>query len=242
MPTSVESNIAFLRAWQKILTGDSFDLDYHMTWEHFNDPGHMQISKTIYEDMKSLADIDLNGLISCQTQRSFFPTGLPMTAMARTLWKKEHTFEEISDDYFASAFGPEWELARTYLTKLGETFDPVYMRSEKPIVSEEAVERLAKVPQVIDDFVPVIEQSMKLDNPCWAQSWKYLKHHGTICKKLVPALTARAKGEDELATKLCLELIDLVWELQPEIHDAMDVWVYAEQWLRFGKFTLPEKG
>ncbi len=241
MPAGVDLNIAFLSAWQKLFSGDSFDFDYHMTWEHFNDPGYMQISNTIAEDVKALKDIDLNGLISCQTERAFFPTGLPMVAMGRTLWNSALRFDDIAADYFKSAFGPDWELCRAYLTLLGELFDPVYLRSEKPIVSTEAAERLAKIPAMIQSFAEVIERNIGSENPCWKQSWTYLKYHAEICTAMVPAFTARAMDDEALALSRCKELIELVWKLEPEIHEVMDVWVFAEQWLRFGKFNLPEK-
>lgn len=79
--TSVAKNTAFLNAWQKIFRGDSFDFDYHMGSNQQADPGQHEISNILYQDIVNLKKIGLNGFISCQVQRSFFPTGLAMTVL-----------------------------------------------------------------------------------------------------------------------------------------------------------------
>ncbi|HEY3298629.1 MAG TPA: DUF4838 domain-containing protein [Armatimonadota bacterium] len=239
MPSSVESNVAFLAAWQKMFAGDSFDFDYHLMWEHYNDPGYGEISETLSEDIKGLKDIGLNGFISCQTQRSYLPTGLPMVAMGLTLWNSSLDFESIAADYFKSAFGPDAALCRTYMDKLTELFDPVYMRAEKPTVSAEAAERLGRVSGVVAEFAPVIERNMTSANACWSQSWTYLKYHGQICVALAKTLEARAKDDKENADSLREELIDLLWKIEPEIHSVMDVWVFIKYWLLPTKFGFP---
>jgi len=94
-PRNIDENVSFLKAWQKIFTGDSFDFDYHLMWAHYSDPGYFDISRIIYEDIRNLKNIGLNGLISCQIQRVFFPTGLPVYVMAHTLWNDSLCFGNI---------------------------------------------------------------------------------------------------------------------------------------------------
>lgn len=45
-PKNIEENLAFLREWQKIFKGDSFDFDYHLMWAHYADPGYMKIARS----------------------------------------------------------------------------------------------------------------------------------------------------------------------------------------------------
>ncbi|MGM9625442.1 MAG: DUF4838 domain-containing protein, partial [Eubacteriales bacterium] len=105
MPRSVAENVARLRRWQKSFNGDSFDFDYHMMWDDYNDPGSIKCAKMLHEDMKNLKKIGLNGMNSCQTQREFFPTSLPMLAMGETLWNRDVVFSDIARTYFNAAFG-----------------------------------------------------------------------------------------------------------------------------------------
>ncbi|MBQ4290359.1 MAG: DUF4838 domain-containing protein, partial [Clostridia bacterium] len=82
---SLAANLSQLRRWQQCFRGDSFIYDYHLMYAHFNDPGYEKCAKNLFEDMRSLPDIGLNGMISCQLLRSYFPTGLPAAAMAAAL-------------------------------------------------------------------------------------------------------------------------------------------------------------
>lgn len=226
-PRDVRSNLAFLRAWQEIFQGDSFDFDYHLMWDHLSDPGHMQISRTIGADMKALRDIGLNGFVSCQVQRLFLPTGLPMTVMARTLWNRTADIESVTNDYFASAFGPDGTACRTYLERLSALFDPPYLRGERPEGDKDAAKNLTAVPEHIRAFQPVIEKNCSLSEPSWARSWQYLRHHAEITSALAQSLAAKASGDAEQAQALWAKTLELVWRKEPEIHPVLDCWLFA---------------
>jgi len=196
-PSSVEQNIAFLKAWQKDFRGDSFDFDYHLLWAHNRDAGGMAIARVICDDTKALKDIGLNGFVSCQVQRAFFPTGLPMTALGRGLWSRDCDFDKLAADYFKAAYGPEAAAARRYLDELSELFDQAYLRGEKPKENPESAEQFARAAAAIDAFAPTIERNIGLDNQCWAKSWSYLKLHAGMAKLLAGAFESRARGKDD---------------------------------------------
>ncbi len=121
-PTSVEGNLAFLKAWQELFQGDSFDFDYHFMWAHFRDPGYYNIADILHKDIQNLVNIGLNGFISCQTQRAFFPTGLGMYTMGKTLWNRDLDFDSIKEEYFSAAYGKDGSLVSEYLRKLSVLF------------------------------------------------------------------------------------------------------------------------
>jgi hypothetical protein len=225
-PKTVEENVAFLKAWQKQFAGDSFDFDYHLVWDQYNDPGFTQTAEIIHEDMKGLRDLGLGGMMSCQGQRAFFPTGLPMMAMGWTLWSRDLPFEFVSEEYYRAAFGPDWALCRDYLPTLTELFDPVYMRGEKPVVSEEAVEKLGRVSGVISGFLPVIERNLASENACWARSWFYLRHHAEVCRLLAAAYEARARDDKTSAREAWEKVKQYVRENEMMLHPAFDLWFF----------------
>ena len=225
-PKTVEENVAFLKAWQDRFPGDSFDFDYHLVWDQYNDPGFTQTSRIIYEDMKGLRDLGLRGLMSCQAQRAFFPTGLPMTAMGRALWDRDLDFDALADDHFLSAYGSDGRLCREYLRKLTDLFDPVYMRGEKPAVSEEAAEKLHKVGRLARDFMPAIKRNLRLPDECRAQSWIYLKHHARICVLLAKAYEARARDDKAAAHEAWEKVKQYVRENESVLHPVFDVFFF----------------
>ena len=227
MPRDVDANVALLKSWQASFPGDSFDFDYHLMWDHLNDPGHTDISATISEDMKNLSSIGINGYVSCQIQRIFLPTGLAMTTMGRTLWNTQTRFHDLSEDYFRSAFGEDGPEAWAYLRKLSSLFDPVYMRGEKPGTEAEAARRFASVPEFVESFRPTIEKNANAANACHAKSWFYLNHHADITCSLARALQAQAEGDDGKARALWIETRNMGFEKEPEIHAVFDAWLFA---------------
>ena len=77
--------------------------------------------------MKSLG---LNGLISCQVQRAFLPTGFPVYLMGKLLWNDKLSFDEVAEDYFLNAFGQQGENAMNIL-KISPVFPLLYSQKKK---------------------------------------------------------------------------------------------------------------
>jgi len=226
-PHSVEENLAFLKAWQKGFPGDSFDFDYHMMWDHFKDLGYAAVADILAQDMRGLRNIGINGMVSVQVQRAFFPSGLPMTAMGRVLWDRDVPYTKVVSDYYASAFGPDGKAARKYLEKLTELFDPVYIRGEKPAVDPAAARRFRKIEGVISRFRPTIERNAHSESECWEKSWDYLRHHAAICETLAPALEARARGDKPAARAAWEETKQYALANEAIIHPALDVYFFV---------------
>lgn len=233
-PRSVAENIGFLRAWQADFNGDSFDFDYHMMWDHLRDPGYIPVAKILWQDVRGLRDLGLNGYVSCQLQRAFFPTGLPMTVMGRTLWNRDVGYDEIADDYFAAAFGPDGKLAKEYLESISFLFDPPYLRGETPKVCPENADSLAKVADVVDKFMPTIERNIaslvgpghhgpaQQCNACWAKSWFYLKHSAEICKLFAAAAEEMARDNTDAGRVLWEDTKRYVREHEADLHQVLD--------------------
>jgi hypothetical protein len=198
-PEDIAENLAFLQNWQAVFTGDSFDFDYHYWRDHYNDPGDYQTAETLYRDIRHLKGIGLNGLMSCQVQRAFFPSGLGMTVMGRALWDGHADFNEIAREHFAQTFGPEGELARRYCAQLSGLFDPRYFRGELECCDDQAAERFASIRPLIQNFQPVITRNLTLPDACWAQSWCYLQLHAEMAEQLAEIGEALALGQAQLA-------------------------------------------
>lgn len=226
-PSSVDENVAFLKAWQHDFAGDSFDFDYHMMWDHHKDFGYTAISRVLSEDVKGLRDIGINGYVSCQVQRAFLPTGLPMTVMGWSLWRSDLDYDRIADDYFAAAFGPDGAKARSYLERISTLMDPVYVRGEKPAVDKHSAEQFARIPALLDDFAPTVQHNLALENVCWAKSWSYLAYHAQMCRMFAAALEARARGNQSVAADRWEELRNYVWREEMQIHPVLDVFEFV---------------
>jgi len=229
-PESVGENLAWMRRWRKQFDGDGFDFDYHFMWDHFCDPGYYDMARTLFKDMQNLDKVGLNGMVSCQNQRVFLPTGLGMTAMAAALWDKNADFDTVAKSYFRDAFGEDAQVVEAYMKALSAAFDPVYMRGEKPTANPENAAKLASVPTLLDQHAGLIESRMNDTGLPYSvrASWRYLYFHSQICRKYALTYQRAAEGRMEEAAALLEELKSFAWSLEPEVHhvfDAYEFWV-----------------
>ena len=219
MPSSVEENLARLRSWQEDqLSGDSFDFDYHLMWDHYFDPGYYECARILHSDMANLGKIGLRGMISCQTQRASLPTGLPMYAMAKALWNKDSTFEEVSRDYFTSAFGEYADKVENYLSTLSTLFNAPYLRAELPSDPEGMRENCLKAKATVESFTNEYIIPHKDDNA----SWNKLYYHSSICLLYADTIIEYLCGDEEDRTHAKDKLNAHVNKMLPYIHESFD--------------------
>ena len=227
-PGEVEEVYALLKEWQDVYSGDSFDYDYHLMWDHFYDPGYYGIAKTIYDDMQALETIGINGMMSCQLSRAAFPTNLPLHIMAETLWDKDCDFEEKALEYFVSAFGPDGEAVMEYMKALSENFDPYYNRQcfktgVAPYGKEERLAKLKKARAILVAFEPVIKKNLETAHCAAVEaSWKYLEVHAEYCQELLKPVVANANGNTEDRDKFVDEFDEYVKLLPTRVSKIFD--------------------
>lgn len=226
-PKNVAENVAFLRGWQAMFSGDSFDFDYHLMWDHFNDPGYTSTARILGEDARRLKLIGLNGYMSCQLQRIFFPTALPMVVLGQTLWNDTASFEDISRDFYDASFGADGSKVQEYLATLSALFYPPYLRGERPVIDAESAAGFSKVEEVVRAFKSVIAANQAATTGAQARSWEILDIHGTYCIKLAAALRARAEGDQESAQAVWKELVQFVWDQEDILQPVLDTFLFV---------------
>ena len=223
-PKDPDGNTAFLSAWKEVFAGDCIDFEYHYLWDHYKDPGYTDIVQVLHQDIRSLEALGIDGWMSCQTQRAFFPNGLGACVTGWSLWNRDRQLEEMSRDYFENTYGSEGERCRGYLKELSRLFDPVYLRGEKPEGDAEAAERLSRIPGVVAGFEAVIRRNASSDDE--GESWRLLAHHADIVTALSKALRARAEGDESLSLELWDRLKTDLWRREEELHPVFDVWLF----------------
>lgn len=239
-------NLSFMDKWKPAFDGRRFLFEYYLYTDHYFDPGYMSIAKNILTDIRHLEDIEFDGIMCDQTQRSFFPTGLPNSVMGEGMFDKNMDFDSYTDSYFNAAFGTDGAKVRCYLEKLTDTFDPGEIRSCDSVVlqdtgtgSEKVVTgiknnpraslRLGAVESVTDDFANVIEANINSANLCHATSWKVLHYHAIYCKRFAQILISLANGDKENALKLFADMIDYLSHIEEEIQPQFDLVLFNQR-------------
>ena len=225
MPKSADENLAFLKPWQELAGGtrsDSFDFDYHLMWDHYRDPGYEDLARVLHEDLRNLETLGMNGLMSCQVQRVFFPTPLPMAIIAETLWDRNIPLDTIANGVYRASFGTKGDEVRSFLIRVSNLFHPAWLRSEEPLVDPVQRERLGKIKPLVAGFLPVIEENSGIHDPCRRKSWKLLALFCDYAVRLADYCQALAGGEVEDSESRLTELKHWVFANEPELISVFD--------------------
>jgi hypothetical protein len=221
-PTSVEGNAAFLKAWQTYFSGDSFDFDYHLLWDQFKEPTYEDLSQVLHDDIRNLRDIGLNGLMSCQVQKSFFPSPLPVDVLAQTLWNRDADFDELANDLYSAAYGKDGMAVRAILQRLSRMFHPQWLRLEEPAVNAAQEMRLKEVPETLRQLRSVIAAGHGETEPCRLESWRLLELYCTYAEKLAEFFLELSRGNAGDARKALDELIRWAFSEEENLGYAFD--------------------
>ncbi len=238
MPETIGENLALLRNWKKEFNGDSFDFDYHFMWDHFYDPGNTKTARTIHEDVVNLKKLGLAGLVSCQCQRAYLPTGLGVYTMAQTLWNDRADFDKIAEEYFSSAFGKDGDKCFTIMSELSELFTPPYFRGEIPEAGEELAHKYELVKQVCEEYEVIINQNLSLENASRRKSWEYLAYHREICLRMAEMMKYRTQKDMENVNRTWKALKEYLYINEDYIQPVFDLYEFFQTFEVMNGFTL----
>ncbi len=224
-PTTEES-LQYLEGWQETFEGDSFDFDYHLMWDFAVDAGGMRISKTLYEDTKALSELGLNGIVSCQVQRVFMPSALPMYVLGQTLWNKNADFDTLTKRLFDATFGGTSQKVIDYLSALSGIYDMSVLRGRKEVSRPQLLE-YKKAYDLIEEFRQVIAENIAAATGHIKQSWEYLGHHANIYSPLSKAVWFLGENKDEEAKELWYEALKYTQVNEPKLQPVLDTFIYS---------------
>lgn len=229
LPRSVNENLAYLRKWKTIFKGDSFVFDYHLWRDHLRDVGYAQISKVLFEDMHGLKKMGLNGMMSCQAQRVFSPSALPMLLMADALWDADSDYESCVNTHYRQIYGSSWRQVREYLEGVSKYFDSAYLRQEKNRVNPEVRKGYELAELHIKKFQPYIDAQLAQGtelHPVVRDSFVILKHHADLALLLCEALKHKSAGEDSLVQPAWEKAVEYARSHEYELKDEFDVFEF----------------
>ncbi len=226
-PANVDENLAYIYNWRQIFDGDTIDFDYHLMWDYLLDAGGERIAKVLNTDIKNMKGLGMNGLISCQIQRNFFPTSVAMTAMARTLWNSNVDFDAMRRKLYADSFGKEAvdELCN-YFSTLSDAFDIAALKCEKPCDTAKMRADMENCIKLMDSFKSTIKKYKNTENEAHSESWKYLEHHSTMYSYIAQSVIENIDGNLEKAKELRAKSYTYCFENEDFVQPVVDAWNY----------------
>ncbi len=211
-------SLSFADSWEPVFGGKKFLFEYHFFMDHYTDPGYMHFAKNIHADARSIGEIGFDGIMDDKTQRSYFPTGLPMAVYGETLFDYDLDFESYARDYFAKGYGEDGQKAKVYLEEISRIFAPDKLRVSDDIVvldtgtggslkqqgfinNPETVERISGLYACLDAFAPIIAKDRSAESDCVQESWRILALHQDYCRLYADVLIALGEGDKALAAE-----------------------------------------
>ena len=203
-PTNVAENISYLYAWQKIFQGDSFVFDYPLMWDECKDYGGIVLAKTIYGDINALQKMGLNGYISCQIQRAFFPTGFCMYMLGKTLYEDGQSYEEIQEDFFRHSFDNYAKEVYTILEEISSYKIYAYMRNDVPFTDKDTHDEMPRdIQRAVALQERVEEMMLHTENKFVLRNLRLVSTMLELCKRTAEIIfekSAEQPNEEKIIT------------------------------------------
>ncbi|MBN1935737.1 MAG: DUF4838 domain-containing protein [Anaerolineae bacterium] len=189
-----------LRGWRARFGGDSFDFDYHLMWDNWRQLTDTVQARIIHQDLQHLHDLGLDGIVSCQSFRAFYPSGLAMTVLAEALWNPAPSFETLRGHYLEAAFGLNARFAGEYLDQVEALIDTGDPHWRTPPFSNADESRLNRADAVLHRAAAEINAlRASTVEPTHCRALDLLAHHVRLLQFIVGAYQSRLRGGDGAA-------------------------------------------
>lgn len=232
LPKTLDDYLAYYLEWKKTWSGASICYEYHF-WQHQHyDPSGLALARRIYEDVHTYRDFEIDGLIQCGSQRSFFPHGLAYYVHARAHFDTSLSFEEIAEDYFSHAFGERWKEFYAFFEKVEAAIPMAYMEGELGTANSAKQPGAFYCPELAAQFegaAALGEEARALvaaARPCSSlteeASLRLVEHFADYLPALARFLALKARGEDGAAERYGEEFRAEFGKREPELMRYFD--------------------
>ena len=222
-----------MKEWQKIFTGDGFTFDYHFLWKpSIIEPTGLFIADILYRDIVGTERLGLKGIVNCQVQRYFFPTGLAMEVSGQAMWDKSKPLEEVRREYFAAAFGEAGSQVQEKMERLSTLMDSDLPFKMGPTPDEAYQADLRQAEVVLSELKSLISRHLENKNlPVGEKaSWFYLNHGVAFMEIILKGLQGLAAGRYQDMADAYRAAAEYVMKHEDELHEVCDC-VQWNTWL-----------
>lgn len=187
-----------LAQWRKVFPGDNFDFDYHLMWANWHQLLDTRIARLLHDDIGDFEALGLHGLVSCQSWRVFYPTGMAMTVMADALWDPSTAWEARARDFYREAYGEAAAWARRHVARLEQLIPVPDSHRQSPVLAALTGEQLKRLADYLGQALEEVhERRMEVREAAHRRSLDLLLHHIRLLWVLVEAQRHAVAGHGE---------------------------------------------
>ncbi|MBL7200485.1 MAG: DUF4838 domain-containing protein [Anaerolineae bacterium] len=229
-----------LADWQQAFKGDSFVYDYHLMWAVWSQLTDTYLARLYHQDLQDFERLGLGGVVSCQSFRAFYPSGLAMAVLTESLWNPDETWDEMRRRYLQAAYGEHAEFAGAYLESVESYLDTGDPHWRTPPFSNADQAKLAEAAAFLDRSMSEVKARYEATDPAdktRRKSLDLLLHHVQFLQFIVRAYQARLAGKTEEADQAFDGAVDHLQQTEPEYSTYIDTMLairFVEQARRQG--------
>lgn len=231
-PPDAMAHLALLRQWQKVWPGPTFSYEYHFWKNQYFDPSGLYIARRIYEDIKSLKYMGIDGYVEDGSQRSFFPNGLALYVYAETLMDASADFDAIVEDYYRHAYGQDWQQTLQLMKQVKEAFPFPYMAGEASAdkaadtyYNPAMTQRLQSVQALADREGDLAGQHRKNPHRVQTVSWRLLELHAEYIRAYGAIMAQLSRGNKDAAYVMAQEFFRTFGAHEFEVERYLDFYL-----------------
>ena len=207
-PMDLGASLDYLDEWKKCWGGAIMAYEYHF-WAHYaNSISGQMHARLLHDEVILYRENGVNGIIEDGSQRSFFPNGLRFYSYARTLYDTSLSYEEIEEEYMSAAYGEDWRDFRDYLNEIEELIPYSFLaraeaeKRKNGHFDPERAKTFGKMREITARGRELIAAHYNSDYRVRTVSVRLLEKHALFCDLISDWISAKARGEIELAKEL----------------------------------------
>jgi hypothetical protein len=223
-PRTNSEYVSIRDSWRRSFDGDSFIFDYYMWKPYLRRMTPLGFAKLINSDIRSYETLGLDGLISCQALRSFYPLGLLMASMAATLWDADTDPEAMMEEQIHLLLGENAPAVKEYLTDIDRVLGtPNHQRHRGPLEDPD-LSRLERLVEITGDFSEKLG-AMAAEDERGKRSIELLKHYNRLLGSEAEYLLLRAGGQKSEADEALERIRAYLRDTEEPTRRYLDTWL-----------------
>jgi hypothetical protein len=233
-PKSIEQCAALFQARRKGMKVPAFAYEYHFWRPLFRDPGLMNICRRLYEDVRSLKLLDIDGYQQDGSNKHFFPHGFHQFIHAETLVNRDCDYDALLEDYFSLLYGPDYQKVLEYLNGVSKAFGEKYMGGEDyaegatdPLYNPAHAADMEQVCELAALARFYVKRNRNTSVRIQALAWKLLERHAEFVEGVADVFISKAKGQNKLALEKFEKFVQDFGRHDYELERWMDFGLWA---------------
>lgn len=227
IPSDINENknvVAFLNDWENKFSGD------RILFEYYGGAETVKAAKNVWQDVRNLNQMGLNGIINCQSLRVFFPNGLGMVVLGKTLWNRKLDFEDIAADYFMNSYGSDGKASYDFMRESQNTFESLSGKLVKDTTGVRSL--IEKLKSEKKQFQPIADRNSGKGCESMKTSWDMMEKYLTVLNYYIQYAEAKISDEGQGSSLIRHRFQQYVFSLEKEYQPYLQSGDYFNRYMK----------